>query len=478
MNQNKLETIPDELRMMILQVLEVNQYDANSITANWVREVSLDDAKGVLAIIRFHPEIYVAVLNVPIVVMPVYGKILNLADVMQLVPAFSHLPSAQFALKDNILFFTICLPQYTFKEEKIPNIVSSILKGADEIRTDLLAAIRKYYQLKTPDEWSYPEPVLPNIKMTPREMQIIDNVLSRCDEDVQKIFTFLVEKWAKAGFIVATTPQSIVLDVPYGDRTARLAMLFGGVSEGLAALRPAGYAEPPVISLFWGSLRKYQGLPTESVDSYQKTVQKITALRLTESSAHIDVNDQFELATAKALLKAMKTLGKSVRPELVEEPPVYSPVTPDNIQITLASCSEQVQAIYRELMESWKAVDGTVQSPRPGRIYLRMETKAHRSGKFAQIARKFNLAVLAGPRGKKLANLQIQWDLSRAEYAAYLDCIPDEVARFEHTVMSLPGFERKGTITYLWMDETFQLTHARSLCDAMRSLKTAEEAAI
>jgi len=201
-------------------------------------------------------------------------------------------------------------------------------------------------------------------------------------------------------------------------------------------------------------------------------------LRLTESSAHIDVNEHFDMTTVKALLKAMKTLAKCVRPELVEEPPAYSPVTPDNIQITLASCSEQVQAIYRELMGSWKAADGIVQSPRPGRIYLRMETKAHRSGKFAQIARKFNLAVLAGPRGKKSANIQIEWDLSWAEYAAYLDCIPDEVVRFEHTVASLPGFERKGTITYLWMGETFQLTHARLLCDAMRSLKTAEEAAI
>ena len=169
MNQNKLETIPDELRMMILQVLEVNQYDSNSITAIWVREVSLHNAKGVLAIIGFHPEIYVAVLNVPIVVMPVYGKILSVGDVMQLVPAFSELPSAQFALKDNILFFTICLPLYSFNEEKIPAISGSILKGIDEIRADLLAAIRKYYQLKPPAEWSYPEPVLPNIKMTPRE---------------------------------------------------------------------------------------------------------------------------------------------------------------------------------------------------------------------------------------------------------------------------------------------------------------------
>lgn len=478
MNQNKLETISDELRMMILRVLEVNQYDSDSITAVWVHEVSLQNTKGVLAIIRLDPEIYVAVLNVPIVVMPVYGKILSVGDVMQLVPAFSELPSAQFALRDNILFFTICLPLYSFNEEKIPAIIGSILNGTDEVRVDLLAAIRKYYQLKPPAEWSYPEPVLPNIKMTPREMQIIDNVLSRCNENVQQIFTFLVEKWAKAGFIVATTAHSIVLDFPYGNRTARLAMLFGGVSEGLAALQPAGYSQLPVITLFWESLRKYQALPTESVNSYQKTVQKMTTLRTTESAAHIDVNDQFDMATAKALLKAMKTLANSVRPELVEELPTYSPVTPDNIEITLASCSEQVQAIYRELMGSWKAADGIVQSPRPGRIYLRMETKAHRSGKFAQIPRKFNLAVLSGPRGKKPANIEVGWGLSQSKSAAYLDCIPDNVTRFENTVASLPNFERKGTITYLWMNEKFQLPHAQLLIKEMISLREAEQATL
>jgi hypothetical protein len=254
-------------------------------------------------------------------------------------------------------------------------------------------------------------------------------------------------------------------------------VLIPGVSEGLAALQPIGDAQPPVIALSWESLRKYQGFPAESINIYQKMVKKIDSLRLTESSAHIEMNDQFGTTHAKALLKAMKSLAKSVRPALVEEP-TYSPVTPDNIQLTLASCSEHVQAIYMALMESWRMVGGTIQSPRPGRIYLKMETKAHRSGKFAQISRKFNLAVLAGPRGKKPANIEVGWGLSQSKSAAYLDCIPDKVTHFENTVASLPNFERKGTITYLWINEKFQLPHAQSLIKEMISLKKAEQATL
>jgi hypothetical protein len=397
---------------------------------------------------------------------------------MQLLTARPDIPSAQLALKDNILFFTLCLPLHSFNEVNVQAIFDSLLNGADTIRTDLLAAIRYFYDIKTPEEATYPEPVLPNIKLTPKEMQVIYSVLTRCNRQVQEIYTFLMEKWVKFGFFVETTASSIVLDIPYGNRTARLAVLLPGLSEGLAVLQPTGTAYPPAIILFWESLQKYQGFPVESIDIYQKTVKKITALHLTESSAHIDMGDQFDLKVARALLKAMKTLAQSVHPERIEEPTTSGPVTPDNIRLTLAACSDHVQATYRELVDGWKAAGGTVQSRKPGRIYLKMKTKSHRSGKFAQIPRNFNLAVLAAPYSKKPANLQIEWNLSRSESAAYLDCIPDEVARFEEVVTSLPGFERKGTITYLWMEEKFEPFHAKLLSNALIILRKAEQSAL
>jgi len=477
MNINLFKNVPDKSRDMILQVLEINQYDPAAITFLSTREITLQKVGGVLAVVGFDPEIYIVILNLPVVVMPVYGKILTIGDVMQLLTVVSEIPSAQFALEDNVVFLTLCRPLYSFDKEKIPTIFDSILKGTEELRVDLLAAVRHYYQIKPPDEWSYPDPDLPNIKMTPKEMQIIYSVLSRCKQNVQEVFIQLMEKWYKAGYLVSTTPSTVVLDAPYGDRTVRLAVLIPGTSEGLAALQPLGYAQLPIIALSWESLRRYKGLPVESVDGFQNAVRKISDLHVTDATAHIEMNDQFGISSAKVLVKAMKVLAKSVRSDLVEEPKSSVPVTPKNIQLTLASCSEHIQEIYNIFMEFWRAEGGTVLCSRPGRIYLRMETKAHRSGKFAQIARKFNLAVLAAPRGKKPANIEVGWGLSSSQSAAYLDCIPSDVARFEDTVASLPNFERKGTITYLWMDEKFQVDHAHLIAKEMINLKKAEIAA-
>ena len=474
MNNNLLNNVADKSRDMILRVLEINQYDPTAITFLSTHEITLQEVGGVLAVVGFDPDIYIVILNLPVVVMPIYGKILTIGDVMQLLTVVSEIPSAQFALEDNIVFFTLCRPLYSFDKEKIPAIFNSMLKGTEELREDLLIAVRRYYQIKTPDEWNYPDPSLPNIKMTPKEMQVIYSILSRCSKTVQDIFIFLMEKWYKAGYIVSTTPSTIVLYAPYDDRTVCLAVLIPGTSEGLAALQPQGYVQLPIIALSWELLRRYKGLPAESVDKFQNDVNKISTFHVTDATAHIEMSDQFGVSSAKALIKAMKALAKSVRPELVEEPTKSAPVTPNNIQLTLALCSEHVQEIYKILMESWSAVGGVVLCPRRGRIYLKMKTKAHRSGKFAQIARKFNLAVLAAPRGKKPANIEIGWGLSSSQSAAYLDCIPDLVARFEDTITSLPNFERKGTITYLWMDENFQLDHARLIANEMIGLKKAE----
>lgn len=478
MIKNPLDDLSEEFKSMILQVLEVNQYDPTMITAYWTRETGLQDIKGVLAVVEFHPNVQVVMLNLPVVVMPVYGKILTIGDVLQLLTIISEIPSAQFALQDNVLFFTFCRPLHSFSSDKVPAIFDRLLEGTKELRDDLLAAVLHYYQIQPLEEWTYPKPSLPNIKMTPKEMQIIYNVLSRCKQNAQEIYIHLMENWDRAGYIVSTTPSTIVLDAPYGDRTARLAVLLPGTSEGLAALQPLGYAESPTIALTWEGLRRYQGLPAEAVNNFQKAVSKIASMHITEASAHLKINEQFQITSVKALLKAMKALAKSVHPELVEPPAVYAPVTPDNIQKTLASCPEHVQAIYRELIESWSSVGGTIHCPRPGRIYLRMITKAHRSGKFAQLARKFNLIVMAAPRGKKPAIIEVTWGLSNSQSAAYLDCITGDVERFEEIVASLPNFERKGTITYLWMDENFQLDHARVLGDLMVTLRKAEQATL
>jgi hypothetical protein len=70
--------------------------------------------------------------------------------------------------------------------------------------------------------------MLPNIKMRPKEMLVIGQVLSGCDQGAREVFVFLVEQWESAGQIVGTTPQSIALDVRCGRAKSRIAVLLAG----------------------------------------------------------------------------------------------------------------------------------------------------------------------------------------------------------------------------------------------------------
>jgi hypothetical protein len=322
-----------------------------------------------------------------------------------------------------------------------------------------------------------PEPILPKIKMTPKNAQVIHRILALGSLKVREVYNFLMEEWAKAGYYVKTTELSIVLDIPYGNRTTPLAVILPRSSDEIADTFPGTRPRPAVIVLTWERLLRQRGFPPQAIDAYQKAVKKITPLHMTDSSAHIDMDGAFDLKSARELLRALKSIAKSVQPELVEELAPSKGVTRDNIQATLANCSPPVQVLFQQVMECWKMAGGVVQCRKPGRIFLRMKTKKHQAGLYAKSPRNFNLGVLASPKGKHGANVEISWDLAAREFGAYLDCIPEAVARFENIIGALPGFEQKGMITRLSIDETFKAEHADILVQAMTDLKKAEEAA-
>jgi hypothetical protein len=87
------------------------------------------------------------------------------------------------------------------------------------------------------------------------------------------------------------------------------------------------------------------------------------------------------------------------------------------------------------------------------------------------------LLVLSSPKGKIPAHLEAAWGLSRSEGARYLDCIPDAVENYERTVMALPGFDRKGTLSRVFLHNGFSLAHADTLVNTILTLKAAEESA-
>ena len=99
------------------------------------------------------------------------------------------------------------------------------------------------------------------------------------------------------------------------------------------------------------------------------------------------------------------------------------------MQETLLACEPRVQQVYTTLIEGWNQAGGTVQCSRPGRIYLKILSREHKFGEYGRQSHKFNLAVLAAPKGKRGQSIDITCSLAKGELA-YLDYVPDAVAQF------------------------------------------------
>ena len=127
-------------------------------------------------------------------------------------------------------------------------------------------------------------------------------------------------------------------------------------------------------------------------------------------------------------------------------------------------------------MEGWNQAGGAVLCSQTGRIYLRFQTKEHEFGEYGLQSHQFNLVVLAGPKGKRGPAIDVAWNLATGDNA-YLDYIPEQVARFEAVVSGLPGFQQSGTVTRLLVGDDFQHEHAQELLQAMLELKVAGEPA-
>ena len=128
------------------------------------------------------------------------------------------------------------------------------------------------------------------------------------------------------------------------------------------------------------------------------------------------------------------------------------------------------------LIESWYQAGGTVQCSRPGRIYLKLRTGGCQIGPEYWGSHHFTLAVLAAPKGKAGPSIGVAWNLAAGDYN-YLGYVLESVGRFEAVVSSLPGFQQRGTVTSLVIDDSFQSGDAKALLDAMLHLKAAEEEA-
>jgi hypothetical protein len=455
----------------VVDVLEAFNKSAVGIDAVWIREVTYKGQPGFVSIARTTSNSFMLTASVPVMVMPVNGRTLSVDELAKLTASLGDFPDSRFVLVDSSLNMLVCRGVGEVDDTTAMPSINESLKTFADISNQVHEAFEQLYGgpivERLPRKPPMPEPHLPNIKLNPKEMKVVRDVMASSDAHAQEMQRYLMEKWVKAGFIVGATSQMVVLDVPYGNQTTRLGFILSPNPE-----------QNPRFGLSWESLRKMSGFPKSAVDAYQKSVKAIHELRPTQSGAYIELDDKFTSEEARGLIKAMSKLAASVVPEEIEASPIVKPVSPDNTKTTLETCGEHAREVFNLLIGGWNAAGGTVQCSKPGRIYLRLKTKAHRSGGNARLERNFNLAVLSAHAGKTPDNIQVTFGLADPRsLSAYLDCIPEEVTEFEKVVRSLPGFEQHGTITRLLLGDTFATRHAKELMKQMLALKFAEEKA-
>lgn len=463
---NPLARLPEGTRTLLVTVMEHYNIRENQVSNLWLRSVPMDDDPGIISIVTLSSDIQGALVNASVIPRVINDHILTFAEVMQLFLALGDMPGdAQVGVGEKMITIQLYIP-VNVPDTEAAKALDTLQEGLWKMRADLQEIVNTALVPGNGQPQPVPDLRLPKIKIYPKDMEVILNILALCHDHAQDIFLSLMEGWDRQGGVIKTTGTSICLDMPYGDRQTRLAILLPSMGK-----------KQPVIGLFWDSLKRLDGLTREAIQDYFNTVENLTSLQKTESTAYIEVTQEFTKSKARALLSAMKALAETVLSTKIKSGPVSKPRTEPNMEATLKACPPEWAQAYTSLIEGWRKVGGIVHCPSAGRIYLRFKTRQHQTGSFSRLPHQFNLLVLAAPKGKNGCQIDIANGLATGLNSAYLDCIPEEVNQFERGVSSLPGYAKEGTVTRINLRPGFGPEDFHKLLNAMLALKIAEEKA-
>jgi hypothetical protein len=447
----------------------------------WSQKASTGDREGVLAVVGLQSGEWHAVINCPVFPLKQGERVLQPEGLPELVALADGVPTGSISVRNGYVHYSESHPLDALDEDEIPHAFRRLRNQLQGVKNALMVAYQRYFGADDADVARLIlVPVLPDVQLTDEDAARINTFLLHADQRARDLFVSLMEQWDALGYLVGTTPQSIVLDAPYGENgdRVRLAILQPGLSQNVADyFEGEGYeAIPPAIILRWDSLRKQEGIPADAFAAYQQTVMESLKLRLTSSSAHVQEVLDMDQAVVGKLVDAMDALVRSIDHTAVKPKKRASRSTPNRVQDSLDLCDPTTRARFERLIGAWKVVEGTVQCTKIGRIYLKMHTRPHKTGDLSRLARRFNLLTLVCPQQGKWASIQVAWGLADDEHpAAYLDCMPDAVEAFEETVSGLPGFEQQGTVSRLVLDEGFTDSHMDQLVWAVMRLKSEEK---
>jgi hypothetical protein len=288
---------PDEARALIDSVFRSHGLDPteNMDRYGW-RRLTLGSAEGYAGVIEWQPGLHFLVIFSPIVRIP--ASLAVPADFYRLLLALNHdgTLAARFSIQDDIVYVGLTRPIRGLDEEEVDDAIRAVMAVADSY-DDWLHSIVQAME----GGLVFPVSDLPQIKMSSEQAHAIAGVLAVCDDHGRRIFNCLMEGWQKAGHIVEPGTNGIGLKI-----------VVGGRRYSLAGLRPGVAGRRQLVILGWENLRREGIFPDEAVDHFQATASWLPPLRVTESTAHLEVTEDFSPDNAKELLRALRELAEGV----------------------------------------------------------------------------------------------------------------------------------------------------------------------
>lgn len=456
---------PDEASILIDSVFFRYGLDPTLWTdfSGW-RHIMIGSAEGFAGVVEWQTEEHYLVVLAPILEIPEEEDQLLEFYRMLLELNYHGTLSAHFSIYEDTLYLGITRPIRGLDEEEVDEAIRTVMVLADSYDDRL----KELIHLIPP---SLPE--LPDIKMRPKDAQIIGLTLSACDPHGRKIFRFLMERWEALEYLVEAGTTGIALcflidDQPYA----------------LAALHPGFADRKQEIIISWGGLKRKAEFPQEGIKDFQSEVMKISEVKTTANTGHIEVLESFNEKKATALIEAMDEFAQSViqgkveledRLEVEVTPKLEIQTTPITFQCihnSLQVCDSRIQEIFVGLIQGWHDAGGGVACDSPGRIYLRFETGEHEYGHYGVLCHRINLAVLIVPFQDPYARIEIAWSLASGQFA-YLDYAEQDVHRYQRIVSNLPGFDNQGIQKGIILGDSFRKEHAAELLEALLTLKSA-----
>ena len=299
-SRRRVDPTPDEARALIDDVLRSYGLDPKEATDafGW-RYLSLGSAQGSVGVVEWQPEQYHLVVRAAVLRLPPMDE--QLCDFYRWLLELNHdgTLSARFSVHDDIVGVSLSRPIRGLDEVEVHDAIRAVMVVADSYDEWLQETLDRNQRTAL-----LPLTELPNIVMKPKDAETISTVLGLCDEHGRDVFCFLMERWQKAGYIVAPGTSGIGLAIPIGPKQYRLAGMRPGVGE-----------RRQLLILGWEGLRNENAFPHKAVDRYQSTVEKLAKLHITESTVQIEVTEAFDRDSAKTLLGAMRALATARQSE-------------------------------------------------------------------------------------------------------------------------------------------------------------------